>query len=107
MKLFRWVVRICSVLFIAFHVSSVLADSWPVALSMQDQINLVVWGIILLGMLLAWKAEGMGGFVVISGFVIQVALHPAVLSMWGMWVAPAIGTLFVISWALTEERISR
>lgn len=107
MRIFRWLVRICSLLFIAFHLSSFLAESWPMDLGTPDKLNLVLWGIIILGMLVAWKSEGLGGFIIIAGFIIQVALHPGVLSMWGMWIAPAIGALFIFSWAISEGQWSR
>src|SRR5512140_2715546 len=107
MRLFRWLVRFCSLLFLAFQITSFAGEQWPSVLSTSNEINLVVWGIILLGMALAWKSEGGGGFVIIAGFIVQVALHPAVLTNWTMWIAPAIGGLFVISWALSEGQWSR
>ena len=107
MRIFRWLVRVCSLLFLAFQVMSVAGEPWPVMLSTPDTIDLVVWGMILLGMVLAWRSEGGGGFVVIAGFIIQVALHPDVLLVWSMWIAPAIGALFVFSWAMSEGQWSR
>lgn len=107
MRIFRWVVRLCSLLFLAFQLASFAGEQWPSVLSTPEKINLVVWGTIFLGMALAWKSEGGGGFVIVAGFIIQVALHPGVLTIWTMWIAPVIGTLFVISWAMSEGQWSR
>jgi hypothetical protein len=107
MRIFRWLVRVCSLVFLAFQAASLSGESWPVMLSTPDKIGLIVWALILCGMVLAWRSEGGGGFIIITGFIIQVALHPDVLTIWTMWVAPAIGGLFVISWAMSEGHWSR
>ncbi|RPH33330.1 hypothetical protein EHM92_08280 [bacterium] len=107
MRIFRWLVRLCSLLFLGFQLASFAGEPWSAMLSTPDTINLVVWGFILIGMVLAWKSEGGGGFVIIAGFIIQVAFQPGVLTMWTMWIAPAIGGLFVISWAMSEGQWSR
>ncbi len=107
MRIFRWFTRICSLLFIGFQLLSFIGESFPAMLSTSDQIKLAVWTIILLGMLVAWYSEGMGGFIIVAGFIIQVASNPEVLTMWPMWVAPAIGTLYVFSWAMSEGQWAR
>lgn len=107
MRIFRWLVRVCSLLFLAFQVMSVADEPLPAMLNTPDTINLLVWGMILFGMVLAWRSEGGGGFVIISGFIVQVALRPDVLLVWTMWIAPAIGALFVFSWAMSEGQWSR
>jgi hypothetical protein len=107
MRIFRWLIRIGSLLFLAFHAADIAGDAWPAMLSTADKVNLVVSGIILLGMILAWKSEGLGGFVVITGFIVQAALHPDTLTVWAMWIAPAIGCLFVVYWAMSEGQVSR
>ena len=106
MRIFRWLVRVCSILFLAYQVALFAGEPLPSILTTPDGINLVVWSFILIGMILAWKSEGGGGFVVIAGFIIQVAFHPGILTMWTMWIAPAIGGLF-ISWAMSEGQWSR
>jgi len=107
MRIFRWVVRLCSLVFLAFLASSFAGETWPAMIGTPERVDLIVWGSILLGMILAWKSEGGGGFVIIAGFIVQVALRPDVLTMWSMWIAPAIGGLFVISWAMSEGHWSR
>ena len=104
MKLLRWVARVLSGLVITFHVLSFLGDHSFVALSEIDRLNLVVWGIILLGMVVAWKWEGWGGIIILGAFVVQVILHPDVLFMWAMWAAPFIGMLFLICWIVSRNK---
>ncbi len=107
MRIFRWLVRLSSLLFLAFLVSSLAGGTWPAMTNTPDSVDLIVWCAILLGMMLAWKSEGGGGFVVISGFILQVAIRPDILTIWSMWIAPAIGALFVISWAMSEGQWTR
>ncbi len=96
MNIVRWFARILSILIVAFHALSFLADRPQAALSKIDMINLGMWGLIMLGLLLAWKWEGIGGLIVIGAFIVQVYLNPFVLKMWPFWVAPAVGLLFLV-----------
>jgi hypothetical protein len=107
MRAFRWLVRVCSFLFLVFQVASLVGEPWAAALLIPDRVNLVVWGIVLLGMALGWMWEGSGGFVVLVAFIVQVALYPDILKIHTMWLAPAIGALFIISWAMSEGGVSR
>jgi hypothetical protein len=56
-----------------------------------------LWGVSLLGMILAWKWERAGGLLIVGVFIILVRDNPDIVSMWGMWIAPIIGVLFFIS----------
>ncbi len=96
MTVVRWFARILSILIIAFHAMSFLADRPQGMLTTRDMINLSLWGLIMLGLLLAWKWERVGGLIVIGAFVVQVAMNPVVVTMWPFWVAPAVGLLFVL-----------
>ncbi len=107
MKVFRWAVRLCSLFFLAFQMTAFEDFQWPAILTTPDTTNLILWGVILLGMALAWMSEGGGGFLIIAGFIIQVAFHPDMIRVWTAWIAPAIGGLFIISWATREEQWSR
>jgi hypothetical protein len=99
MTLLRWIARILSGLVIAFGVLSFLGDHRPfVTLSMTDKIGLSVMGVILLGMLLAWRWERTGGLIIVGGFVLLAIINQRILSLWAMWIIPFIGVLFFISW---------
>ncbi len=94
----RRIARILSGLQIAFFVLSFLGDrsSWA-TLPMADKISLSAMGVILLGMLVAWKWELTGGLIVVGGFVLLANVKPSILALWAMWMIPFIGALFLIS----------
>jgi hypothetical protein len=101
-KIIRWTARMLTILALIFHMLSFLGDRWSVPLPAGDIVRLVLWGILLVAMILAWKWERLGGLVLIGGFVLQVGFNPSIVVMWAMWIAPTIGCLFLIS--STQER---
>ena len=96
-NIIRWTARTLSLIAIIFHALSFLGDRWSGPLLTGDIVRLGLWGIILLGLILAWKWERLGGLIIIGGFVAQASLNADILMMWAFWVAPAIGVLFIIS----------
>ncbi len=104
MKPLRWFARILSALIVLFHALSFVADRPPASLSSADKLHLTLWGIIMLGMLIAWKWEGIGGLVILLAFVIQIGMNPEAISMWPFWVAPFTGMLFLICWVYGRRK---
>ena len=104
MKIIRWTARILSALIIAFHVLSFLGDRLPSNLPTRDVVNLILWGIVMLGLIIAWKWEGIGGLVIILVSVVQYVIDPVLLSMWAFWIAPFTGVLFLISWVKNRRK---
>ena len=102
-KVLRWTARTLTIFVIAFHLLSFLGDRYSSSLTTLDIVKLVLWGIILAGMIVAWKWERIGGFMIIGGTVVQTVINPQILLMWAMWIAPIIGVLFLICWAKTRR----
>ncbi len=96
MKVLRWTARILSALILAFHALSFLGDRLPPNLPTHDVVNLILWGLVMLGLIIAWKWEGIGGVVIILVSVMQNVIDPVLLSMWAFWIAPFTGVLFLI-----------
>jgi len=99
MTLLRWIARVLSGLQIAFCVLSILGDqsSWE-TLPMADKMSLAAMGVILLGMLVAWKWELAGGLTIVGGYLVLAKIKPAIWDLWAMWIIPFIGVLFLISY---------
>jgi len=104
MKVIRWTARILSVLILAFHVLSFLGEGLPSNLPTHDVVNLILWGVVMLGLIIAWKWEGIGGLVIILVSVVQNHFEPMLLSMWAFWIAPFTGVLFLIYWVESKSR---
>jgi hypothetical protein len=104
MNVIRWIARTLSVLILAFHIASFLGDRSSVTLTAMDTIKLILWAIILLGMIIAWKWEGIGGLIIIGGFIIQGIINPIIFSAWVMWIAPFTGILFLIYWTQSRKK---
>lgn len=102
-KSLRWFARSLTIFVIAFHLLSFFGDRYSSSLTMLDITKLVLWGIILTGMVVAWKSERIGGFMIIGGTVVQMLINPQSLQMWAMWIAPIIGALFLFCWAKSQK----
>lgn len=106
MNVIRWTARALSVLIVAFFIGSFLGDRSSATLTAMDTIQLILWAIILLGAVIAWKWEGIGGLIIVGGFIIKAVINPKIFSMWAMWVAPFTGILFLICWITSRKKIN-
>ena len=105
MNVIRWTARTLSVLILAFFILSFLGDRSSATLTAMDTIQLILWAIILLGAVIAWKWEGIGGLIIVGGFIIKAVINPKIFSMWAMWVAPFTGILFLICWITSRKKV--
>ena len=104
MKVIRWTARILSVLILAFYALSFLGEGLPSNLPAHDVDIFILWGIVMLGLIIAWKWEGIGGLVIILVSVVQNVIDPVFLSMWAFWIAPFTGVLFLIYWVKSRRK---
>jgi hypothetical protein len=111
-RIVRWIARAASVLsmgiILLFFVGE--ADfSQPVSISLQEWIGVLFFPIgILLGMILAWRREGIGAGITIGSLVAFYVYHFAV------WIKFPSGPFFVLfaspgflfgaSWLLSQRR---
>ena len=102
-KIIRWVARSLSVIIILFHALSFLGDNSMGNLTSSDILKLGLWGMLLVGLFIAWKWELSGSIIIFAVTIIQLIISPALLTSWAMWIAPFTGFLFYFSWAHTEE----
>jgi hypothetical protein len=106
-KVSRWVARSISLVvlaiwgfFIIAHLISGLTGGGEEpsrALRPDDYIGLVAMGGWLVGLMLGWRSESVGGTIVILTFVISAAINPNVLSI-PFLLIPTAGILFLVSW---------
>jgi hypothetical protein len=95
-KIIRWTARALSALIIIFHAMSFLGDMPMANLSAGDRLKMTMWGLVLLGMVSAWKWEGAGGLLIVGVSLVQCSMNPDLLRAWPFWVAPVTGGLFLL-----------
>lgn len=99
----RWFARLLSIIIISFHALSFLGDGSMANVSSQDIFKLVLWGILIIGLILAWNWELIGSLIIFGVTLVQIILNPMLISVWVMWIAPFTGLLFYFSWALSRK----
>ncbi|NNE46151.1 MAG: hypothetical protein HKN37_05775 [Rhodothermales bacterium] len=103
----RWAARSISLVvltiwgfFIAAHLISGLTGGGEEAsrpLQPDDYVGLGAMGAWLIGLMLGWRWEPVGGTIVIMAFVISATMNTNVLSL-PFLVIPTAGILFTVSW---------
>jgi len=106
-KIIRCGARSLSIIIFLFHALSFLGDQPMAGLTEEDILKLGIWGFLLVGMVVAWKWEGIGSLIIIGVPVVQFIMNPELFSIWLMWIASFTGILFFICWSQTKENIRR
>jgi hypothetical protein len=108
----RWIARIWGILIFAFTMIRIfLPDPYatePVPAS--DWFLLCLWGVAILGLLIAWRWELIGGIITIATMFIRELVWVILkgdwwvnfLILWVIVVPPAI--LFLVAWGLERKR---
>ncbi|MFZ2097261.1 MAG: hypothetical protein WAV05_11560 [Anaerolineales bacterium] len=110
-KIIRWIARIWSIpvlvgaLFILFIPDSNVTEPVPVA----DWFLLSLWGIAILGLLIAWRWELIGGIITVTTMFIREVAWVILkgpwlvnfLIVWAFVLPPAL--LFLIAWRLERK----
>ena len=103
----RWIARILGVLFIAFFLLMFIGEELssnqetnPIAA--RELIGLVFVFVYFVGLILAWKWEGLGGIIAAIGLIAFAILIPNALILAFVMAVPAI--LFLICWFLSRSK---
>jgi len=104
-KIIRWTARTLSAMVILFHAGSFFGDLPMTGLSMSDQITLFLWGLVIVGLIIAWKWEGIGGLIILGVTLVQYNRSPELFSIWVMWIAPFTAMPFLLCWLQTRKKI--
>ena len=104
-KVIRWVARVLSALIILFWGFMIVADvvggwnSQGPPLTMNDNLKLILMGIYLIGLVIAWKWEVAGATVVLVAFAGNAILGIDIFSF-PLILVPITACLFLLSWWL-------
>lgn len=79
----------------------------PFSLTLSEAITFFSFVVMLSGLIVAWRLEGIGGMVVLLGYLVIVIINPFSFSGGVIAIIPLTGTLFVIFWRIDEKRKQR
>jgi len=110
-RIIRWVARIWSALIFLFVLLRIFTPD-PYAtepVTPTDLLMLSLWGVAVLGLLIAWKWELVGGILTIGILVVREITWTLLMGQWWVnfllfWafvVPPAV--LFLIAWGLERK----
>lgn len=72
------------------------------ALRFDDYIGLAAMGGWLIGLMVGWRWESIGGAIVIVAFAVSAAINPNILSF-PFLLIPTAGLLFLVSWWIRRK----
>jgi hypothetical protein len=99
----RWTARVVGTALLVLIVSIAIGEGGPNPLTVSLRENLVGTALItmMVGQILAWKWEGIGGVLILGAFALFAAVNPGVhinssLLVVGAWVGT--GSLYLACW---------
>jgi len=106
-KIFRWVLRVLSGIFILFFLVMFIGETLDSTnpLSTNSIIQLSLMGIGLIGLGLAWKWELTGGIIALAAYVVLAIINPDTLQFSLLLLYPATAILFIVLWAISRNII--
>jgi peptidoglycan/LPS O-acetylase OafA/YrhL len=109
-KIFRWVLRILSGILIVFFLFMFIGETFfppeslqKAPLTTMDIIQLGLFGLIMVGLGLAWKWEFTGGLVALMAFIAMAMINPGTLQFSPLLIYPTIAVLFIVLWAMSKR----
>ncbi len=76
----------------------------PFALGFSETITFFSFVIMLAGLIIAWKLEGIGGLIVLGGYLMFAVVNPGSVSMNVVFIFPLTGILFIAYWWILEKQ---
>ena len=110
-KIFRWALRIISGLFIVFFLFMFIGqvffdgggESGPKPWTFNEVLQLSVFGIGMIGLILAWKWELMGGVIALVAYIGVTIINPRVMDFSLLYSYPLTAILFIVLWAISRN----
>ena len=114
----RWTALIFGTLMVLFFLAFFFGEGPPhlSELTAAENLQFAAIGALFLGLIVAWKWEGAGGFLALAGFVALVAISSNHLKLWVFDVPAVLAAVHIACWwrlrlgppaALTPWHVSR
>jgi hypothetical protein len=111
-KNFRWLIRLLSGILILFILFMFIGETFfpPESLNSNppntDAIaQLLVFGIVMIGLAIAWKLELTRGLVALSAYALLVIINTNALQFPLLLFYPVTALLFIVLWAVSRNVI--
>src|ERR1039457_5735149 len=97
----RWTARIVGTLLFLLFLAFFFGEGPPdlSRLTSAERLQSLCVAALLLGLVIAWKWERLGGLITVAGFAFLVALNANHLRMWALCVPAIAGAMHIASWA--------
>ncbi len=109
-KIIRWTLRVLSGLFIVFFLFMFIGETFfkpesgnAEPMSINSIIQLLLMGISMTGLGLAWKWELTGGIIALAAFIVLGIVNPSIWQFSLLYIYPATAILFIVIWAISKN----
>lgn len=106
----RWMLRIVSGLFIVFFLLMFIGETFfddgrpdPKPWTFNEIFQLSVFGIGMIGFIIAWKWELMGGIIALVAYIGVAIINPTILNFSLIYIYPLTAILFIVLWAISRK----
>lgn len=113
-KIFRWILRGLSGIFILFFLFMFIGETFFTEETMTSEpmsadsiIQLTLMGIGLIGLGLAWKWELTGGIIALAAYVVLAIINPNTPNFSLLLLYPATAILFIVLWVFSKNKIKK
>ncbi|MGA2143698.1 MAG: hypothetical protein ABSH49_01805 [Bryobacteraceae bacterium] len=96
----RWTARILGTLIVLLFLALLVGEGMPAVsqLTASEKLSFLGMAGLTVGLLLAWKWEGLGGMVSVAGFALLVAIGREHLRMWAFWLPALVAIVHILCW---------
>ena len=97
----RWTARILGTLMFLLFLAFFFGEGPPhlSSLTSTERLQFLCIADLFLGLVIAWKWEGLGGLITVAAFSFLVAINANHLRMWALCVPAIVGAMHIASWA--------
>jgi len=99
----HWTARVLSVIVVLFFGFMIVAHFVGSEELPPRAATLVAIGVILIGLMVAWRWEAVGGVLVLGGYCFSALLNGQVLRAWPYALCLIAGLLFLVSWFMRRR----
>ena len=96
----RWTACILGTLMFLLFLAFFFGEGPPdlSRLTSTERLQFLGMAALFLGLVIAWKWEGLGGLITVGGFTFLVAISASHLRMWAFCVPAIVGAVHIASW---------
>lgn len=114
-KTLRWTLRILSATLIVFFLLMFVGETFfqggsfnPKSMGPDAILKVSIFGLSLIGLVLAWKWELMGAVIALAAYaVLLIIINTEPVKFYFLLIYPIIPILFIVLWAISRNAIEK